>query len=289
MLLAAATFLGAFLLFFLEPLIARFVLPWFGGSASVWTTCLLFFQICLLAGYAYAHALSRWLTVRAQIPVHAVLLAAAVLVLPIIPGPEWKPTPASAPVPHLLRLLTVCIGLPFLVLAATGPLLQTWFSRLRPGQSPYRLYALSNAGSLLALVSHPFLFEPWLSRTTQATGWGWAFGLFALTNLAVGFAVWRTGRATLPREDRPMHPAAASHEPTLTPSLSRPTGEGARRAGEGGFMATEQLREERGTFHEPGGPAPRSSTRSHTPRIPARSACAASRWPTARESGTGRN
>jgi len=210
LLVAMATFLGAFLLFFLEPLIARFVLPWFGGSAGVWTTCLLFFQICLLAGYAYAHALTRWLPLRLQIVVHVVLLLGALLVLPITPGTEWKPRPTAAPVPHLLRLLTVGIGLPFLMLAATGPLLQTWFSRLRPGQSPYRLYALSNAGSLLALLSHPFVFEPWLPRTTQATVWGWAFGLFALLHLAVGFALWRAAAGTAAPGDRAVAPTEVS-------------------------------------------------------------------------------
>jgi len=217
--MAAATFLGAFLLFFLEPLIARFLLPWFGGSAGVWTTCLLFFQVCLLAGYAYAHALSRWLSPRVQIAVHLVLVACAVLVLPVTPGPEWKPPPTAAPVPHLLRLLTTCIGLPFLVLSATGPLLQAWFSRLRPGRSPYRLYALSNAGSLLALLSHPFLFEPWLPRTTQATGWGWGFGLYALMNLAVGLAVWRSSAVRVARGERAVEPGAASRD--VIPGVNR--------------------------------------------------------------------
>ncbi len=190
-LVASATFLGAFLLFFLEPLIARFVLPWYGGSAGVWTTCLLFFQVCLLVGYGYAHALTRWLQPRRQVGVHLTLLAVAVFLLPIAPGPAWKPAGAEAPVPHLLTLLAACIGVPFLALATTGPLLQAWLTRLFPGRSPYRLYALSNAGSLLALTSYPFVFEPWLSRSSQAALWSWGFIAYGLMNLGIGAVLWR--------------------------------------------------------------------------------------------------
>jgi hypothetical protein len=137
-LFAAATFLGAFLLFLVQPLIARYVLPWFGGGAAVWTTCLLFFQTALLAGYLYAHLGVSRLGTRAQVVVHAlVLLGAAAAALPaIIPGMRWQPAPgagAETPIPRILLLLAATVGLPCVALAATSPLLHAWYARLRPG------------------------------------------------------------------------------------------------------------------------------------------------------------
>ena len=161
---ALTIFLGAFLLFQVQPLMAKFILPWFGGGPGVWTVCLLFFQACLLAGYAYAHAVSRLLPRRAQVAMHVALLLAALVFLPIAPGAHWKPEADGDPTRGILLLLTVCLGLPYFMLASTGPLLQAWFSRLHPDVVPYRLYALSNAGSLLALLSYPFVFEPMLTR-----------------------------------------------------------------------------------------------------------------------------
>src|SRR4051812_42634591 len=150
---ALTTFLSALLLFLVQPLIGKYVLPWFGGSPAVWTTCMLFFQVALLAGYAYAHGVvTRW-GPRGQAAVHLLLLAAAVAVLPVTPGERWRPPGPDWPTARLLALLAATIGLPFFALAATSPLLQAWVARARPaGASPYRLYALSNAGSLLALV-----------------------------------------------------------------------------------------------------------------------------------------
>ena len=156
---ALTIFTGAFLLFQVQPLIGKYILPWFGGGPGVWTTCLLFFQLLLLSGYAYAHVLSRYLKPRTQAIVHAVLLVAALASLPITPSDAWKPNPGDDPAWRILALLTASLGLPYLVLSATGPLLQEWFRRSAPGASPYRLYALSNVGSLLALVSYPFYFE----------------------------------------------------------------------------------------------------------------------------------
>jgi protein-L-isoaspartate O-methyltransferase len=190
-LFALTIFLGAFLLFQVQPMMAKFILPWFGGGPGVWTTCLLFFQACLLAGYAYAHAVSRFFSRRTQACMHVALLLAALVFLPIVPGAHWKPGADADPTWGILLLLTVCLGLPYLVLASTGPLLQAWFSRLQPGVVPYRLYALSNAGSLLALVSYPFVFEPVLTRRTQAGLWAWSFGAFVLLCGACAWQVWR--------------------------------------------------------------------------------------------------
>ena len=192
---ALTIFTGAFLLFQVQPLIGKYILPWFGGSPGVWTTCMLFFQMLLLGGYAYAHATSRYLKPRTQAAVHGVLLVAALISLPITPGDSWKPQGAGDPTWHILALLSVSLGLPYLVLAATGPLMQEWFRRTTPGASPYRLYALSNVGSLLALVSYPFYFEPNFTRQAQATFWAWGLGLYALACGYCALRVWRTPAA----------------------------------------------------------------------------------------------
>ncbi|MCD4700014.1 MAG: fused MFS/spermidine synthase [Phycisphaerae bacterium] len=185
---APAVFLGAFLLFQVQPLIGKYILPWFGGSPEVWTTCMLFFQVFLLAGYAYAHLVVRYLSPRAQAVVHVAMILAALAVLPIAPTAAWKPQGADYPTLRILLLLSVCIGLPYFVLSATGPLMQGWFHRTNPSASPYRLYSLSNARSLLAMLSYPFIVEPALSRQSQANVWSWSLGAFAI--FAGICAVW---------------------------------------------------------------------------------------------------
>ncbi|HEY1784282.1 MAG TPA: hypothetical protein VGG30_01990, partial [Pirellulales bacterium] len=188
---AGTIFLGAFLLFQLQPLISRFILPWFGGGPAVWTTCLLFFQTVLFAGYAYAHVSEHYLRPRARTALHLALLVAAVLTLPITPSDGWKPADSGYPTGRILALLTVCIGLPYFVLSSTGPLVQAWFSRALPGRSPYRLYSLSNFGSLLALLSYPFVVEPAMDGNTQSLAWTTGFVLFCLL---CGTACWLTAR-----------------------------------------------------------------------------------------------
>ncbi len=177
---ALSIFTGAFLLFQVQPLMGKYILPWFGGGTGVWTTCMLFFQVLLLAGYGYAHVISKLLKPRTQAVVHVALLILALALLPIVPAETWKPSGASNPTWQILKLLTLTLGLPYLALSATGPLLQQWLSCTHPEKSPYRLYALSNAGSLLALLSYPFFFEAHFSRPTQARLWGWGLGGFAL-------------------------------------------------------------------------------------------------------------
>ncbi|MEN8128087.1 MAG: fused MFS/spermidine synthase [Planctomycetota bacterium] len=177
---AATIFLGAFLLFQVQPLIGRFLLPWFGGSPEVWTTCMLFFQVFLLAGYAYAHFLMRMKNVKLQTIVHIGLLILALLFLPIVPEGVFKPSPNDNPILKILLICSLTVGVPYLLLSATSPLVQVWFSRAFPGRNPYRLYAVSNTGSLLALVSFPFVFEPLLSRVQTAHLWSAAFAVFAI-------------------------------------------------------------------------------------------------------------
>src|SRR3954451_7565200 len=169
---------SAFLLFQVQPVIAKIILPWFGGSAAVWTTCLLFFQLILLFGYMYSHAVIRYLKPRAQMLLHIVLLVASVAVLPIYPSARWKPAAGGEPTMQILGLLAVSIGLPYFLLSTTGPLLQAWYARRFHGAMPYRLYALSNAGSMFALISYPALFEPSFTTHQQSSMWSWSYVVF---------------------------------------------------------------------------------------------------------------
>src|SRR5271166_6506422 len=171
---------SAFLLFQVEPIIAKIILPWFGGSAAVWTICLLFFQVVLLLGYAYAHAVVRYLKPRVQGIVHMVLLLGSLAVLPIYPSVRLKPSGTAEPTWGILSLLGLTIGLPYFLLSTTGPLLQAWYAREHKGAVPYRLFALSNAGSMFALLSYPVLFEPRLTTHQQSGSWSIAYGVFVL-------------------------------------------------------------------------------------------------------------
>ncbi len=177
---ASTIFTSAFLLFQVQPLISKYILPWFGGSPTVWSTCMLFFQVVLFGGYVYAHLLTTYLNPRWQAALHCALVVTAAAMLPITPDASWKPDGAADPTWRIVSLLTCCVGLPYFILSSTGPLLQRWFSVQLPGASPYRLYALSNIGSLLALISYPFAFEPVLSSPAQADLWSWGFRTFAV-------------------------------------------------------------------------------------------------------------
>ncbi|MGA3201782.1 MAG: fused MFS/spermidine synthase [Bryobacteraceae bacterium] len=187
---AATIFLSAFLLFQVQPLIAKFILPWFGGSAAVWSAALLFFQLLLLAGYLYAHCLIRYLQPKQQFWTHGSLLIASLATLPIVPSAMWKPAGGEDPTLRILLLLGATIGLPYTLLAATSPLLQAWYLRRRQGAIPYRLFALSNFGSLLALLSYPLVVEPRLALSKQALLWSAGYGAFAVV---CAFAAWRNG------------------------------------------------------------------------------------------------
>jgi hypothetical protein len=207
---ALAIFSGAFLLFQVQPLIGKYILPWFGGGPGVWTTCMLFFQLLLLAGYAYAHFASRWLRPRSQAVLHLVLLVAALALLPITPSDSWKPRGGENPTLQILALLCVSLGLPYFVLSSTGPLMQQWFSRENPGASPYRLYALSNFGSLLALLSYPFYFETHFTRKAQAIFWGWGLVVYAVCAGVCAMRLLRTRSV----EDRGLSERSAEPDPS---------------------------------------------------------------------------
>src|SRR6476659_1405001 len=200
MILYALTILvSAFLLFQVQPVIAKIILPWFGGSAAVWTTCLLFFQMVLLLGYLYSHAVIRYLRPRLQMLVHASLLLLSALALPIYPSASWKPSGAAAePTLQILGLLAVSIGLPYFLLSTTGPLLQAWYARRFHGAMPYRLYALSNAGSMFALISYPALFEPSFTTHQQSGMWSWSYGVFVAVCAFTAFKSSQTARMPKP-------------------------------------------------------------------------------------------
>ena len=190
MLLYALTIsLSAFLLFEVQPIIAKMILPWFGGSSAVWSTCMLFFQMVLLLGYGYAHWLHSRLAPRKQAMVHIAVLAVSLATLPIIPGERWKSASVGQPSLTILALLLFTVGLPYFLLSSTSPLLQAWYARSHNGGLPYRLFALSNLASMTALLSYPFLVEPNLPSHTQGIIWSVAFVCFAAL---CGLTAWRT-------------------------------------------------------------------------------------------------
>jgi len=185
-------FLSAFLLFQVQPMIGRYVLPWFGGGPAVWTDCMLFFQTMLLAGYGYAHWLGSRRS-RVQSWVHLALLAASLAFLPIAPHAAiWKTTAAGDPSGRILLLLAATIGGPYLLLSSTTPLMQSWFHLARPQEAPWRLYALSNVGSFLALFSYPLVLEPYFRLSTQT--WLWSGMYVAFVGLC-GWTAWQMRNA----------------------------------------------------------------------------------------------
>ncbi|MCC7170912.1 MAG: fused MFS/spermidine synthase [Planctomycetes bacterium] len=192
---AATITLGALLLFLVQPLLSRAILPWFGGSAAVWTTSLAFFQTALLLGYALVHLGLARLKPRAQVLAVFALLAACVPFLPIAPDPAARPTHADPRGSDVLRVLVATVLLPYVVLACTGPLVQSWFAREFPQRSPYRLFALSNAGSALGLIAFPFALEPWLGQTAQIRVWSIAFVGYGVL---LALTAWRARKFDAP-------------------------------------------------------------------------------------------
>lgn len=222
-LFAVAIGLGAFLLFLVQFILGKQLLPWFGGAPAVWTTCMLFFQLLLLGGYGYAHLLSARFGPRRQRDIHLAAIALAALLLlaraflwpsPISPSDAWRPGSETSPILAILGLLAFTLGPPYLVLAATGPLLQSWYARVRPGASPYRLYALSNLGSLLGMVCYPFALEPALPIPGQ--GWVWSTGFFVFAGACAACAVL-AGRA--PPITRPEGHVLSDSKPSASQRL----------------------------------------------------------------------
>ncbi len=178
LLFASTILLSAFLLFLVQPIIAKQILPWFGGTSAVWTTCMVFFQVLLLAGYAYSHVVTRRLAPRAQTLLHIALLAASLAFLPIIPRETFKPAGDADAAIAIIVLLAATIGLPYFLLSTTGPLLQRWIAHRFPEKTVYRLFALSNFGSLIGLLAFPFAIEPFASSAVQSYVWSAAYALF---------------------------------------------------------------------------------------------------------------
>src|SRR6266550_508429 len=195
-------FLGAFLLFSVQLVVGKYFLPWFGGTPAMWTTCMFFFQVLLLAGYGYAHGLTNRVGARVQLRLHLSVLFGSLVVFaglallwkdPLLPNATWRPHASDHPAWNVILVLAVSAGLPYFVLSTTSPLLQSWFARTYPGLSPYRLYALSNLGSLLGLLSYPFLVEPWLTLHMQARVWSLGFLIFLI---ACAYCAWQVRRTS---------------------------------------------------------------------------------------------
>lgn len=177
---ALAVFLGACLLFQVQLILGRIILPWFGGTAGVWIVCLMFFQTALLLGYLYSHSLVRWVRRNLQVWTHGLLLAISLVFLPVYPSEAWKLVGDGSPEWRILALLSVTVGLPFLLLASTSPLLQVWYAHRHAGVSPYWLFSLSNAGSLLGLLSYPAWIERQFGVRMQSFIWSGAYLAFCL-------------------------------------------------------------------------------------------------------------
>jgi len=215
---ALAIFLSAFLLFQVQLLLGKELLPFFGGAPAVWTTCVLVFQLLFLAGYGYSHGLAAWLPIRRQVLVHSALLGLSAVYVaalgdigsPIGSGAGLRPQPGANPSWAIMEFLIRAIGLPFFLLSATSPLMQHWFAQSAPKRSAYRLYALSNVGSLLGLLSYPFLVEPHLGLRAQGHAWTAGFALFLICFL---FTARTAARNPIP--------AAAKESPNPDPRPRR--------------------------------------------------------------------
>jgi hypothetical protein len=208
---AAAIFASAFLIFLVQPMVGKRILPWFGGVPAVWTLCLAFYQTTLFLGYAYAHLMIRFVGPRLQLGIHAAAVAAAVASLPVLP--ETPPESLDAdPTLAVLRTLTSSVALPFLALASTGPLVQAWFARAHPTRSPYALYAVSNIGSFLALFVYPFVLEPRLPLTATGTLFSWGFAATGLAVLACAVPLARRKLESSSSEGERAGGSAASND-----------------------------------------------------------------------------
>jgi len=195
MLYLSTIFIGAFLLFQVQPLIAKLILPLFGGGAAIWTACLLFFQAFLLLGYAYSHYLTKFNSIKYQVTLHLLLITLSLIFLPItlsygLEG-SYSQFISDSPLLGIILLLTFSIGLPYLLLSSTGPLVQRWLSYQDSSKLPYKLYSLSNVASLLALLTYPFIFEPQLTLSNQILFWSIGYLVFALLFIFLATAMFK--------------------------------------------------------------------------------------------------
>ena len=219
---ALTILVSAFLLFQVQPLISKSILPWFGGCPAVWTTAMLFFQTVLFAGYVYAHLLQRWLKPHQQAAVHFLVVLAALAALALMrmpPGPSWKPPDSSDPTWRVLVLLSASVGLPYFALSATSPLVQAWFSRVWADRSPYRLYALSNVGSLVGLLSYPFVFEPAFDLSRQSAMWFGSFAIYGVLSAAALVCLVRIKQPESGEATAAAPPAEPAEGPATAPRM----------------------------------------------------------------------
>ena len=207
-LFASTILLSAFLLFLVQPIIAKQILPWFGGTSAVWTTCLVFFQVVLLAGYTYSHLTTRYLSPKQQARLHIALLVTSLLFLPIIPSEALKPAAGADAALRIVVLLFATIGLPYFLLSSTGPLLQKWVAPRFPEKSVYRLFALSNFGSLIGLLAFPFAIEPFSTSRAQSIVWSVAYAVFAA---ACAASAWKASQS-VSANGSDVNPVAADPE-----------------------------------------------------------------------------
>ncbi len=226
---ALTVFLSAVLLFQIQPVYSKYILPWFGGAPQVWTTALVFFQTLLLGGYTYAHVLSSRLRPRNQFLIHGGLLALSLLFVPVIPADSWKPDGGEAPTWRILAMLAATLGLPYFLLSSTSPLVQAWLARFRKGAVPYRLFSLSNLASILGLLSYPFLIEPLIGLRHQFDYWAVGYAAFVLSiGLLMAFRWWTSRgdaeteapEAAAPSESDALSSSAAPASPSLADRLT---------------------------------------------------------------------
>src|ERR687886_2090079 len=198
-LFSVTIFVSAALLFLIEPMFAKFVLPSFGGTPAVWTGSMMFFQAALLASYLYVHATAGWLGARRQAVVHLVVILLPLLVLPVaVPASDWAPPAQSNPIVWLLGLLLVSVGLPFFAVSATNPLIQRWLSETDhpAAKDPYFLYRASNLGSVIGLLGYPLLMEPTLRLVNQGIFWSLGYGVLIVLVFASAVLLWRSSPPT---------------------------------------------------------------------------------------------
>jgi hypothetical protein len=198
---ATTVFLSAFLLFQIQPIVAKMILPWFGGSSSVWSTCIVFFQTVLLLGYGYVHWLHEKVAPNRQSLVHGVLLILSLATLPVAADASWKGTTLDNPSIAVLAVLAAACGVPYLLLSTTGPLMQAWYARSSQAAGveakPYRLYALSNLASMLALLTYPIFVEPAMAVEAQALTWSAVYCLFVIAALGTVKLAWKSALVTM--------------------------------------------------------------------------------------------
>jgi MFS family permease len=219
LLFAGTIFSSAFLLFMVQPIVSKNILPWFGGSAGVWAICMAFFQVVLLLGYAYSAWISKHLRPKSQVALHIVLLIASLLSLPVIADASWKPTGNTDPSLWILFLLISTVGLPYFVLSTTGPLLQSWVSQTLISTRVYRFFSLSNLASLIALLCYPFFIEPFAPLAQQANAWSLGYVVFIALCAASGVFFYRNAPTLGASDSSTKTQALPGSEPSLWAGL----------------------------------------------------------------------